>query len=97
MAAPGSLLEKLPRLLTAAPSSSVLKELKRDELCKIAEIMKLRGFTKGELVLRVGETATWFGIVLDGQLKAAIPKSERWPGAAAGVGGSMQVHSKVAS
>ena len=78
------------RLLAAAPDSVLLTGIKHEDLAKLAEAMTLEQFVADESLMTIGDAAQHFAIVLDGSVKATIPRTERWPGAAAGVGGRLQ-------
>ena len=68
---------------TVAPqvvhSCPLLKDLSPEDLASVAGMMKLRAFRADEQLCTVGEPAQFFGVVLSGRLKAAIPHGERWP------------------
>lgn len=64
--------------------SRFLGTLTVDELDRISPHFTLQSFHEGSILCKSGDKATFFGIVLYGSLKAAIPRSERWPGTASG-------------
>ena len=71
---------QLNRLLgPVVPSSPLLSGLSEPDLARLSAIIKLRAFREGEQLCQVGEPAHFFGVVLAGRLKAAIPHGERLP------------------
>ena len=64
-------------LWRAASQSSLLQSLTPADVAELADLCEVRTFQRGEVLMRVGEPALWFGVVVDGSLQAAIPKSER--------------------
>jgi hypothetical protein len=71
---------QLHRLLgPVVQSCPLLRDLSPEDLASVAGMMKLRAFRADEQLCTVGEPAHFFGVVLSGRLKAAIPHGERWP------------------
>lgn len=56
----------LPRYLAALP---LFKEMKPDQLQRLAEGSRLRRFTRGDMVFRVGEPCVEFYVAVFGQVK----------------------------
>ena len=72
---------QLHRLLDpVVPSCALLRDLSPEEVAQVAGMMKLRAFRADEQLCAAGDPAHFFAVVLTGQLKAAIPHGERWPG-----------------
>lgn len=71
---------QLHRLLgPVVQSCPLLRDLSPEDLASVTGMMKLRAFRADEQLCTVGEPAHFFGVVLSGRLKAAIPHGERWP------------------
>ena len=82
---------QLKRLLVpVVPLAPLLHGLSSVDLATLTSMMKLLSFREGEQLFQVGEAAQYFGVVLSGRLKAAIPHGERWPGASVGDRGTLQ-------